>query len=298
MTKITLAIAANHFGNGTLSLFSSLASIGITADVRLYSTEKSESLTFEVIANNIRSLSPANKSELVYIASDTLPDALSGADFVFLESSALLNDVENGEVFKKTAPDAWYIYRGENAVAVMSGLKNDFPAMKLLLSDDQTDSVRDLLYDVIRAEMKIEKPKHRDLVYNLCGIPYFCFLTDIRYDGVALDEKIRRYALSFPDDFRLSFYSTYGLLPASNKETADTKSDADFRKLIRSLRYGESVLPVGVFTEAALLVKSLSGGGNLVTDVGIVKDGKVIMTSALVQKNICREVGAPTPYPA
>jgi hypothetical protein len=284
MTKITIAIVADHFDNDTLSLFSSLAGLGITADVRLYSAEKSESLTFETIANNIRTLNPSNKSEFVYIASDTLEAALGGADIVFIESCP----AGFADAPEKHAPDAWYIYRGYNAVTVMTGLYRAFPGIKLLLSDDQTDSVRDLLYDVVRAEMKIEKPRHRDLIYNLHGMPYFCFLSSIRYDGVSLDPMLRSQADKRPEDFRLSFYKTYGILPASESDGVEAKTDADFRKLVRSLRYGEAVLPVGIFTESALLVKSLSGGGNLVTDVGIVKDGTVVMTTALIQKNICR----------
>jgi hypothetical protein len=291
MTKVTISIIAEKFDNGTLGLFSSLAALGIAADVRLYCTDKSVSLIYETIANNIRSLSPANKSELVYIASDTPEAVLKGikpADIVIIENKTPGLD---GLLIKKLAPDAWYIYRGEEAHVFMTELAADFPGIKLLLSDDQTDSVRDLLYDVVRSKMKIDKPRHRDLIYSLSGIPYFCFLTGLRYDGVSLDSMIRSFAEDFPEDYRLSFYKTYGMLPAAGKDSekdAAARSDADLKKLLRSLQYGEAVLPVGIFTESALVVKSLTGGGNLVTDVGIIQNGKVIMTSALIQKNVCR----------
>jgi hypothetical protein len=138
--------------------------------------------------------------------------------------------------------------------------------------------------------MQIEKPRRKDLVYRLSGIPYFCFLSDISYDGKSLDNDIIDYAVSFPDDYRLSFFTKYRLLPAVSNEAEPKESDADFAKLVRSLRYGESVLPVGNFTETSLLIKSLLGGGNLITDAGVITDTGVAMSGVLVQKNIIRRL--------
>jgi hypothetical protein len=171
----------------------------------------------------------------------------------------------------------------------MLSIKSGFADIKMLLSDDQTDSARDLLYDVVREKLGVEKPKRRDLLYKLSGIPYFCFLTDIFYDGKPISDEIKSYAERFPDDYRLSFFVRYGMLPAASSDDVKT-ADADFPKLVRSLRYGEAVLPVGNFTETSLTVKSLTGGGNLVTDAGLIRDGKVIMTGALIGKNSVRRL--------
>jgi hypothetical protein len=293
MKRAKIAYIVPRFGNGSLSLFSSLAAAGISAEVRLFCDSKAEmkdTLVFETIANNIRTINPHNKSDIIYTAEDNIEITLNAADIVLLESAV------DGNTLRRFCPNAWCIYRGENAVKAMQTIHAGFSDIKLLLSDDQTDSVRDLLYEIIKSEIGVEKPKRRDLVYNLCGMPAFCFLSDIFYNGEPLDAAIRHFADgkgNDTDDYRLSFYQNYGLLPASSNEiqpSVTAESEADFRKLIHSLRYGEAVLPVGNFTDCALLVKSLLGGGNLVTDVGMITDGKVAMSAVLVQKNACRRL--------
>jgi hypothetical protein len=283
MNRAKIAYIVNSFTNGSLSLFSSLANAAISAEVRLFCPEKSETLIFETIANNIRSINSHNKSDIIYLASESLELTLSGASLVIIETAV------DGELIKRYCPDAWCIYRGDEPTKNMLDIKSNFSQIKMILSDDQTDSARDLLYDVVRDKIGVEKPKRRDLIYKLSGIPYFCFLTDIFYDGKPLHNEITEYSERFPYDYRLSFYARYGMLPAASKDDIK-EADADFPKLVRSLRYGEAVLPVGNFTETSLTIKSLMGGGNLVTDAGIIRDGKVLMTGALIGKNSVRRL--------
>jgi hypothetical protein len=281
MNRAKISYIVKSFTSGSLSLFSSLASAAISAEVRLFCPEKSETLIFETIANNIRGANAHNKSDIIYLASESLELTLSGSTIVILET-----DID-GELIKRYCPDAWCVYRGDEPTKNMLDIKSGFSDIKIILSDDQTDSARDLLYDVVRDKLGVEKPKRRDLVYKLSGIPYFCFLSDIFYDGKPIFDEIKSYAEHFPDDYRLSFFVRYGMLPAADEAKT---ADADFPKLVRSMRYGEAVLPVGNFTETSLTVKSLTGGGNLVTDAGILRDGKVIMTGALIGKNSVRRL--------
>ncbi|MDR0903609.1 MAG: hypothetical protein LBM59_03150 [Ruminococcus sp.] len=284
MNRAKISYIVKSFTSGSLSLFSSLANAAISAEVRLFSENNSETLIFETIANNIRGLNTHNKSDIIYLASESLELALSGATIVILETEI------DGELIKRYCPDAWCIYRGLEPTKNMLGIKSGFSDIKMLLSDDQTDSVRDLLYDVIKDRLGVEKPKRRDLLYNLSGIPYFCFLTDIFYDGKPIFDEIKEYAKRFPEDYRLSFFARYGMLPAASNDDDVKAADSDFPKLVRSLRYGEAVLPVGNFTETSLTVKSLTGGGNLVTDAGVIVDGKVMMTGVLIGKNSVRRL--------
>ncbi|MDR0987814.1 MAG: hypothetical protein LBL98_09015 [Ruminococcus sp.] len=283
MNRAKISYIVKSFTSGSLSLFSSLANAAISAEVRLFSPKQDDNLIFETIANNIRGINSHNKSDIIYLASESIELALSGSTIVILET-----DID-GELIKRYCPDAWLVYRGDEPTKNMLDIKSGFSDVKILLSDDQTDSVRDLLYDVIKDRLGIEKPKRRDLVYKLSGIPYFCFLTDIFYDGIPIFNEITSYAERFPEDYRLSFFMRYGMLPAASNDEVKT-ADADFPKLVRSLRYGEAVLPVGNFTETSLTVKSLTGGGNLVTDAGLIIDNKVIMTGVLIGKNSVRRL--------
>jgi hypothetical protein len=284
MNRAKISYVVSHFSSSSLSLFSSFAAAGISAEVMLFCPDKSETLIFETIANNIRSINPNNKSDIIYLAAETLEEALRGSSIVLSECFA------EGELIRRYCPDAWCIYRGDEPSEPMKRMKSGFAGIKLILSDDQTDSVRDLLYDVVREKMKIEKPRRKDLTYKLSGIPYLCFLSDISYDGKPLTADILSFAEKYPDDYRLSFFSKYKILPAVSNEADDEESVEDFKKLVQSLRYGESVLPVGNFTETTLIIKSLLGGGNLISDAGVMIDSDVCMTGVLVQKNTVRRL--------
>jgi hypothetical protein len=284
MNRAKISYIVSHFSSSSLSLFSSLAAAAISAEVMLYCPDKSETLIFETIANNIRSINPHNKSDIIYLAAETLEEALGGSSVVIMECYA------EGELIRRYCPDAWCLYRGDEPSEPMKRMKIDFSGIKLILSDDQTDGVRDLLYDVVREKMKVEKPRRKDLTYKLSGIPYLCFLSDISYDGKPLTADITAYAKKYPDDYRLSFFTKYKLLPAISNEPDEEESIEDFKKLVQSLRYGESVLPVGNFTETSLMVKSLLGGGNLISDAGVMINFDVTMTGVLIQKNAVRRL--------
>jgi hypothetical protein len=284
MNRAKISYIVSHFSSSSLSLFSSLAAAAISAEVMLFCPDKSETLIFETIANNIRSINPHNKSDIIYLAAETLEEALGGSSVVIMECYA------EGELIRRYCPDAWCLYRGDEPSEPMKRMKIDFSGIKLILSDDQTDGVRDLLYDIVRDKMKVEKPRRKDLTYKLSGIPYLCFLSDISYDGKSLTPDILSFAKKYPDDYRLSFFTKYKLLPAISNEPDEEESSEDFKKLVQSLRYGESVLPVGNFTETSLMVKSLLGGGNLISDAGVMNEFDVTMTGVLIQKNAVRRL--------
>ena len=89
--SIRIAYIGGGSQNFGWQFISALSGEELEGTVMLYDTDKQLSLTNEVIGNKMRE-QETNKSDIVYIATDTIEDALTDADFVILSISSTLID--------------------------------------------------------------------------------------------------------------------------------------------------------------------------------------------------------------
>jgi alpha-galactosidase len=219
-SKTKIAYLSNRYSGRSRCLFSSIAAAGISANISLFSKDKSLSLTEEIIANNIRRKSAQNKSDVIYIAADSAGAALRGADIVILDFEALPARVfaklleitreyhinpyrgENAgvissiaaaaiipEIFeiateiKDRAPGAVVLSISSPMSAVMRTLIDVFPEMRLIGKTDETESFYELIRYLIKNAYGVQKVSRRDIKCSVLGIPSFSFAASLTYDG-------------------------------------------------------------------------------------------------------------------
>jgi alpha-galactosidase len=359
--KTKIAYLGNRYGTKSRCLFSSIAAAGITANISLYSPDKSLSLIEETIANNIRLKNPDNKSDVIYIAADSIGAALRGADIVILDLAALperelskcteitreygLNPYtgDNAGVISKIAaavlipqiykiaaeikdraPQAIVINISSPMSAVVKTTADVFPEMRIIGKSDETESFYELSRLLIKNAFGVPKVSRRDIKCSVAGIPSFYFAVSATYDGNDILPVIKNAAENhFKNGLRLSggdtskarfdFFLRYNSLPVvSDRVLCDFVpnwyADMDIKKITsdeireeavyyrqstKPLRTGAAVLPVGYFTETALIIKALCGGGNFITDATAINHGQIenlaenaaVNTNCLFSKN-------------
>jgi alpha-galactosidase len=359
--KTKIAYIGNRYGGKSRCLFSSIAAAGISANISLFSPDKSLSLIEETIANNIRRINPDNKSDVVYIAADRAGAALRGADIIVLDFSVLPEATtakcieitreyglspytsENGGVISKIAaavlipeiikiaaeiknraPNAVVINISSPMSAVLSAAADVFPKMRIIGKTDETESFYELTRLLIKNAFGVAKVSRRDIKCSFAGIPSFYFAVSAAYDGNNILPIIKNAAENhFKNGIRLSggdtskarfdFFLRYNSLPVVSdrvlsdfvpnwyadmdiqKITADEirEEAAYYRQSTKPLRSGAAVLPVGFFTETALIIKALCGGGNYITDASAINHGQIenlpehsaVTTNCLFTKN-------------
>jgi alpha-galactosidase len=359
--KIKIAYIANRYGEKSRCLFSSIAAAAVSANISLFSPDKSLSLTEETIANNIRLKNPDNKSDVIYIAADSAGAALRGADIVILDFSPLTSGAvsklieitseydinpyfnENGGVISKIAaaallPQIYHIAaeiknRAPAAVVlnisspmsdVLAAAADVFPEIRIIGKTDETESFYELLRYLIKNAYGVQKVSRRDIKCAVAGIPSFSFATGVSYDGNDILPIIKNAAethfkngIKLPggdtSKARFDFFLRYNSLPITSdrvlsdfvpnwyadmnipKITADeTREEAqNFKLASKPLKNGTAVLPVGYFTETALIIKALCGGGNFITDASTINHGQIenlpeeaaVNTNCLISKN-------------
>jgi alpha-galactosidase len=351
--KTKIAYLSNGYGNNCRRLFSSIAAAEISANISLFTKDKSRSLTEEAIANNIRIKNQNNKSDVIYIASDSAEAALRGADIVILDfeplpapalakcvdiagqygispyygenagvtaaisaASVLPEIFECAEKIKNRAPGAVVINIGSPMSAVISAATDIFPEIRIIGKTDETESFYELLSILIKNAFGVKKVHRRDIKATFYGIPSFFFAKDISFDGADITPIIKSAAENnFKNGIkqiggdtsmaRFDFLLRYGITPAvSDRVLADFLPDwyadlgiakispeeileeaRNFKSATRPLKNGTAVLPVGFFTETALIIKALCGGGNLITDASAPNKGQIenLADSAIVK---------------
>jgi alpha-galactosidase len=368
--KTKIAYLSNGYGNRSRCLFSSLSAADISANISLFSKDKSLSLIEETIANNIRIKNPQSKGDLIYIAADGADAALRGADIVILDYEPLPYDIsarlfavskeygiapyrgenagvtkaisaaavipeifEIAEKIKNRAPNAVVVNISTPMAAVISAAAEVFPEMRIIGKADETESLSELIAYLVKNAFGVAKVRRRDIKFSVSGIPSFCFAKSAVYDGndimpllvTAAEQNFKngiKLAGGETSKARFDFLLRYGVVPAVSDSTladflpdwyADmglAKTTADdiyeehrnFKAAAKPLKNGSAVLPVGYFTDTALIIKALCGGGNFITDTSSINhgqveslpDGAVVKTQCLISRNCVGPIAAGT----
>ncbi len=193
----------------------------LTGTVRLYDIDKKFALANEVAANKtIREFSKEEKSDIIFIATDTLEETLRDADFVVIsidvgDVDVKINDIKTPELYgiyqtcssaigvggffnalrilpyyieianktKSLCPNAWVINLSEPMSACLKMLYTVFPKIKAFGCSNDVFSLQDLLIDLIKDNDNIDDISKKDVKVNFVGINKFCFANELMYKG-------------------------------------------------------------------------------------------------------------------
>jgi alpha-galactosidase len=198
--------------------------------VRLYDTDKQAALANEVIGNKLRE-NPAAKGGFIYLAADTLEEALKNADFVIISITPgtleeIVSDIHIPEMFgiyqpvgdsagpggivravrtlpvyikiaeeiKKLCPDAWVINLTHPMSVCLGVLYKVFPQIKAFGSSSEPFSAQELLAELAAKEFGVSAVCKKEIKTNLIGINNFSWVNEANYQGNSLMDVFRKYA--------------------------------------------------------------------------------------------------------
>ena len=178
--------------------------------VKLYDTDKKLSLANEVIGNSLKE-NPDCKTEMVFIAADTLEETLRDADFVIISISTgqigeQLSDIQIPEMYgiyqavgdntgpggimrtlrtlpeyiniaekiKQICPEAWVISLSEPMSACVKTLFKTFPEIKAFGCSNDIFLTQEILADFATQHLNVEQISRREIKTNVIGINKFC----------------------------------------------------------------------------------------------------------------------------
>jgi alpha-galactosidase len=251
-----------------------------------------------------------------------------------IAAAAIIPEIfEIAEKIKKCAPSAFTVNISTPMAAVMSAAAEVFPEIHIVGKADETESLFELIAYLVKNAFGVAKVKRRDVKFSVSGIPSFCFAKSVSYDGNDIFPLLVNAAeQNFKNGIKLSggetskarfdFLLRYGVIPAVSdcvladflpgwyadmglkKTTADDIIDDynSFKAATKPLKNGSAVLPVGYFTDTALIIKALCGGGNFITDTSTVNhgqvenlpEGAVVKTPCLISRNCIGPIAAGT----
>ncbi len=198
--------------------------------IRLYDIDRSAAERNRIIGEKI-SARPEARSRWAYEVSDTLKEALTGADFVVIsilpatfaemQSDVHLPErvgvwqpvgdtvgaggfmramrtipmyVTIAEAIRDFAPDAWVInYTNPMSLCVRT-LYEVFPGIKAFGCCHEVFGTQKLLCAMLKSECGIEGVKRQDLYTTVTGINHFTWLTRASYKGLDLMPIYARFA--------------------------------------------------------------------------------------------------------
>ncbi|MBE5804826.1 MAG: alpha-glucosidase/alpha-galactosidase [Clostridiales bacterium] len=208
----------------------------LCGSVRLYDIDRSAAQRNEIIGNRL-SLREGVKSKWTYSVSDSLKEALTGADFVVISilpgtfeemrSDVHLPErvgvwqpvgdtvgpggfmramrtipmfVEIGEAIRDYAPEAWVInYTNPMSLCVRT-LYEVFPKIKAFGCCHEVFGTQHLMCRMLRQEYGIEANRH-ELYTTVTGINHFTWLTRATYKGMDLMPLYAKYASEYADGY-------------------------------------------------------------------------------------------------
>lgn len=204
--------------------------------VRLYDIDRSAAERNEIIGNKL-SQNPDVKSRWTYSVSDSLKDALTGADFVVISilpgtfeemrSDVHLPErvgvwqpvgdtvgpggfmramrtipmfVEIGEAIRDYAPDAWVInYTNPMSLCVRT-LYEVYPKIKAFGCCHEVFGTQHLMCQMLEDEYGIQADRH-EIYTQVTGINHFTWLTRATYKGMDLMPLYAKYAEKYADGY-------------------------------------------------------------------------------------------------
>jgi alpha-galactosidase/6-phospho-beta-glucosidase family protein len=211
----------------------------LNGTVRLYDIDRAAAERNEVIGNKI-SAHPDAKSRWKYVVSDTLSEALDGADFVVIsilpgtfeemksdvhapEAYGVYQSVGDtagaggfmramrtipmfvtiGEAVKRWAPKAWVINYTNPLTLCVRTLYEVFPQIRAFGCCHEVFGTQKLLCSMLKTEYGIDGVTRQDLRTTVSGVNHFTWLTSATYQGTDL---FPLYA-AFADKYYESGYS-------------------------------------------------------------------------------------------
>lgn len=237
----------------------------LSGTVHLYDADKQLSLANEVIGNRLRE-NPNCKSGLIYLAVDTLDEALRNADFVILSMvqgtvEELVSDVhlpemygiyqstgentgpggivrairtlpvyiEIAEKIKKLCPNAWVMNLTTPMGVCLDILYRIFPEIKAFGCSNEPFATQELIADFVAQEKNISPFSRREIKGNLLGIPGFSWYDSVSYQGEDVTDIFRSYA---------ERYSSVGYEKRAGEYKTNPFASANMIKFDLFLRYG------------------------------------------------------------
>lgn len=208
----------------------------LCGEVRLYDIDRSAAERNEIIGNKL-SQNPDVKSRWTYSVSDSLKDALTGADFVVISilpgtfeemrSDVHLPErvgvwqpvgdtvgpggfmramrtipmfVEIGEAIRDYAPDAWVInYTNPMSLCVRT-LYEVYPKIKAFGCCHEVFGTQHLMCQMLEDEYGIQADRH-EIYTQVTGINHFTWLTRATYKGMDLMPLYAKYAEKYADGY-------------------------------------------------------------------------------------------------
>ena len=187
--------------------------------VRLFDIDKKLSLANEVIGNKTREF-PESKTDMIFIAVDTLEEALRNADFVILsiamgDINEQISDIQVPELYgiyqaagdntgpggivrslrtlpeyikyaqkiKQLCPNAWVISMSEPMSACLKTLYKTFPEIKAFGCSNDIFSVQEILVDFAETKLNIPHVSRREIKTNVIGVNKCCWAKEVMYNG-------------------------------------------------------------------------------------------------------------------
>lgn len=204
--------------------------------VRLFDVDKKLSLTNEVIGNKTRE-HPQSKTDMIFLAVDSLEEALRDADYVIISISVgtqeeLVADIHLPELYgiyqaagdntgpggivramrtlpfyidfankiKELCPDAWVISMSEPMSACVKTLYTAFPKIKAFGCSNDVFQTQDLFADFVSDSLAGESISRRDIKTNLIGLNKLCWINEATYKGESLFDIYAANAKKYADE--------------------------------------------------------------------------------------------------
>jgi len=201
----------------------------ISGTVRLYDINKKAAKRNEMIGNALRK-DPNRKGDWRYITSDSLQEALTGADFVIISIlpgtfKEMYSDVhapekygiyqpvgdttgpggiiralrtipmyvEIAKAIKEYSPDAWVInYTNPMALCVRT-LYSVFPEIKAFGCCHEVFNTQNLLASMCKEKLGIDRIDRHEIIVNVMGINHFTWFSHASYQGIDLFPVYREF---------------------------------------------------------------------------------------------------------
>ena len=192
----------------------------ISGSVYLYDIDLNAAKNNEIIGNKVNALEGA-KSVWNYKATETIEEALTGADFVvisilpgtFDEMESDVHTPEKYDIYQsvgdtsgpggiiramrtlpmyayiakkieENCPDAWVISYTNPMTVCINTLYTVFPKIKAFGCCHEVFGTQWLLANLLSDKIGIEPPKREDIKVNVVGVNHFTWLTSAKYKDI------------------------------------------------------------------------------------------------------------------
>lgn len=198
--------------------------------IKLFDVEKQLALANEAIGNRLRE-DPANRSSFIYLAVDTLEEALKDADFVLLSfnqgtQEEIAADIHLPEQFgiyqafgesagpggvaralrtlpvcleladkiRRYCPEAWVINLTEPMTLCLEALYAGFPEIHAFGCSTEPLAAQELLAEMAAKAFETDHLHRRDIKTNLLGIYHCSWFSEASWNGRDLFPVFRDFA--------------------------------------------------------------------------------------------------------